>query len=52
MDRGGRKPRFDAYGTPCDPCLDPLFHEIELLRGELTELENQVQARNPDRVAP
>ncbi len=52
VDRGGRKPRFDAYGTPCDPCLDPLFHEIELLRGELTELENRVQARSPDRVAP
>ncbi len=36
------KPRFDAYGTPCDPCLDPLFHEVSLLRGELTDLENRI----------
>jgi serine O-acetyltransferase len=39
VERTGRQPRFDAYGTPCDPCLDPLFHELELLRGELTALE-------------
>ena len=44
VERGGQKPRFDAYGTPCDPCMDPLFHEIELLREELTALENRIQA--------
>lgn len=44
VERGGSKPRFDAYGTPCDPCMDPLFHEIELLREELTALENKIQA--------
>jgi serine O-acetyltransferase len=47
VERGRSKPRFDAYGTPCDPCVDPLFHEIELLRGELTALEERVQARTP-----
>ncbi len=52
VERGTRKPRFDAYGTPCDPCLDPLFHEIELLRGELTELESHLQVRRPDGVEP
>lgn len=53
VERGGRKPRFDAYGTPCDPCLDPLLHEIELLRGELTALEARLQsqiARRADEV--
>ncbi|MGE4482372.1 serine O-acetyltransferase [Acidocella sp.] len=50
VERGGRKPRFDAYGTPCDPCIDPLFHEIELLRGELTALEARIQARDPQAV--
>lgn len=39
VERSGRQPRFDAYGTPCDPCLDPLLHDIELLRAELTEIE-------------
>lgn len=42
VERTERKPRFDAYGTPCDPCLDPLLHEIELLRNELTALEARV----------
>jgi serine O-acetyltransferase len=37
--RTGRQPRFDAYGTPCDPCLDPLVHELEVLRAELAALE-------------
>lgn len=44
VERTNRKPRFDAYGTPCDPCIDPLFHEIELLRNELTAVENRLQA--------
>lgn len=38
VERSGRQPRFDAYGTPCDPCLDPLLHDLELMRAELTEL--------------
>ncbi len=46
VERTERKPRFDAYGTPCDPCLDPLLHEVELLRTELTELEHRL-ARLP-----
>ncbi len=33
------KMRFDPYGTPCDPCFDPLFREIETLRTELSDLE-------------
>jgi serine O-acetyltransferase len=33
------KPRFDAYGTPCDPGLDPLLNELQVLRAELAELE-------------
>jgi serine O-acetyltransferase len=37
--RTGQQPRFDAYGTPCDPCLDPLLNELELLRAELNVLE-------------
>ncbi len=36
------KPFFDAYGTPDDPCLDPLLHEVAILRTELTELENRI----------
>ncbi len=35
----GRKPRFDAYGTPTDCDLDPLLHELEHMRGALAELE-------------
>lgn len=52
VERTGRKPRFDAYGTPCDPCIDPLFHEIELLRNELTALENRLQASQTRADAP
>jgi serine O-acetyltransferase len=36
------KPRFDAYGQPSDPCRDPLLHEVDLLRSELTELEKKI----------
>ncbi len=46
VERGIRMSRFDAYGTPCDPSLDPLFHEIELLRCELTALEARMQLQN------
>ncbi|MDE8346111.1 MAG: serine O-acetyltransferase [Acidocella sp.] len=42
VERAESKPRFDAYGTPCDPCLDPLLHEIDLLRRELTELDARI----------
>ena len=36
------KPQFDPYGTPCDPCIDPMLTEIERLRAELTELESRL----------
>lgn len=44
VERTGRQPRFDAYGTPCDPCLDPILHDLELLRAELAELEARLPA--------
>ncbi len=44
------KPRFDAYGTPADPCLDPLLHEVDLLRSELTELENRIARLARERI--
>ena len=44
------KPRFDAYGVPADPCLDPLLHEIDLLRGELTDLENRIAKAAKERI--
>lgn len=40
-DRPAR-PRFDAYGTPCDPCLDPLLQEIGTLRDEMSDLETRL----------
>jgi len=39
VERIGHQPRFDAYGTPCDPCLDPLVHDLDQLRAGLAELE-------------
>ena len=48
--RTEKKPRFDAYGTPCDPCLDPLLHEVDLLRSELTELENRIASLARERI--
>jgi serine O-acetyltransferase len=50
VDREGVKPRFEAYGTPCDPCLDPLLHEIDLLRSELTEMEKRLARLATDRI--
>ncbi len=44
------KPRFDAYGTPSDPCLDPLLHEVDLLRSELTDLENRIAKAARERI--
>ena len=46
VERGCQKAGFDAYGTPAEPCLDPLLHEVDLLRRELTDLENRL-ARIP-----
>jgi serine O-acetyltransferase len=39
------KMRFVPYGTPCDPCFDPLFREIETLRTELSDLESRLSSR-------
>jgi serine O-acetyltransferase len=40
VERGSRrKPLFDAYGTPTDCDLDPLLHDVESLRAELSEVE-------------
>lgn len=50
VDRTEKKPRFDAYGTPCDPCLDPLLHEVDLLRSELTDLENRIASLARDHI--
>jgi len=50
VERGlKRKPRFDAYGTPTDCDLDPLLHDIETLRAELTQVEARLArlARQP-----
>jgi serine O-acetyltransferase len=33
---------FDPYGMPCDDSLDPLLHDLEGLRTELSELEARV----------
>ncbi|MGC9268903.1 serine O-acetyltransferase [Acidiphilium sp.] len=45
------KPHFDPYGTPSDPCLDPLLHEIDLLRSEMNDLERRI-ARVATAAAP
>ncbi len=37
-----RAPQFDPYGMPCDDSLDPLLHDLEGLRAELTEVEARV----------
>jgi serine O-acetyltransferase len=50
VDRSEQKLRFDAYGTPADPCLDPLLVEVDLLRSELTELENRIAKLARDRI--
>ncbi len=34
-----RRAQFDAYGMPTDCDLDPLLHDVEIMRGELAELE-------------
>jgi serine O-acetyltransferase len=50
VDRTEKKPSFEAYGTPSDPCLDPLLHEVDLLRSELTDLENRIANLARDRI--
>ncbi len=50
VDRDQAKPCFDAYGTPVDPCLDPLLQELDILRTELTELENRIAKLARDRI--
>ena len=50
VDRAEPKRRFDAYGTPDDPCLDPLLHEVDILRSELTDLENRIAKLAKDRI--
>jgi serine O-acetyltransferase len=32
---------FDAYGTPAEPCFDPLLQELAALRREITVLEDR-----------
>ncbi len=49
VERTG-KVRFDAYGTPEDPCLDPLLQEVDLLRNELTDLENRIARLARERI--
>jgi serine O-acetyltransferase len=44
------KPCFDPYGIPSDPCLDPLLHEVDLLRSELTDLENRIAKAARERI--
>lgn len=46
VERSTRQPRFDAYGTPCDPCLDPLLHELEQLHAELAALQSRIPVRH------
>ena len=51
VERGERQSRFDAYGTPCDPCLDPLFHELEQLHADLAELKARIPRLQQDSAA-
>jgi len=41
LQRGAKHADFDPYGTPAEPCLDPLLHELAQLRREITELEDR-----------
>jgi len=50
VDRAEKAPCFDPYGTPADPCLDPLLHEVDILRNELTDLENRIAKLARDRI--
>jgi serine O-acetyltransferase len=52
VDQDGleEKSRCEAYGTPADPSLDPLLQELDLLRGDLTELEARIARLAGERV--
>jgi serine O-acetyltransferase len=39
LRKPARKTQFDAYGTPTDCDLDPLLHDVEVMRAELAALE-------------
>jgi serine O-acetyltransferase len=43
-------PGFDAYGTPSDPNLDPLLQELDILRSELTDLEDRIARLARERI--
>lgn len=51
VERSAHEPRFDAYGTPCDPCLDPLLHELAQLHAELRALESRIPQLQRDSAA-
>ena len=42
--------RTGGYGTPADPCLDPLLKEVESLREELHALEARIARLATERV--
>ena len=46
LQRGPKHADFDAYGTPAEPCFDPLLQELAALRREITILEDRF-ARMP-----
>ncbi len=51
VEQSGRmESRSEAYGTPADPCLDPLLQELDMLRSELTELETRITRLAGERV--
>jgi serine O-acetyltransferase len=50
QDGKADNPRREAYGTPADPCFDPLLQELEMLRAELTELEARIARLTGERV--
>ena len=47
--RGARHETESRFSTPtappAEPCMDPLLHEVDLLRSELTELEHLASPR-------
>lgn len=42
LPRDNLTPHFDPYGMPCDDSLDPMLHDLDDLRTEITELEARV----------
>lgn len=41
-ERGKPERRCEAYGTPADPCLDPLLQELDSLQAKLSALESRI----------